>query len=749
MPIIQISEIRHRRGLKEDLPELAEGEIGLAVDTGELFIGTPGLPSITRDLIAVVWQPSHAYSVGDFVSNTNLLYRCNTAHTSGLTFSAAFWDEVTNSDFANPNTRILTEWAKNVENILKYSYLNRNNRLNSERESAFGFHEVLDYYEDLPDVWPYQAIKRVGQPNYDEIGVRRYLQERLDERVSVLAYGATGNGREYLTGSSQRYTNDMDAEANAIRRATLDLANKTEDDVSDNNLRDRNRSVYFPAGTYVVNKQLFMLPRTSWLGDGIGKTRIVFNLDGMVLNEFNNALLLTMGKSTSDGPGNFISMDDIVDETKIGEYTYQNISELVKDIYINGISFEIRGTPGPGSTVSGADAIRLIRAANVTFENCSFVGNWEVSNVHAGPFDFTQDSQAIGVDSAGDSILSGPSSLYSRDLRFLNCSFNNFYYGTLLSDSMVGVHFDKCVFERMYRAIVIGEFTSNTSSWATFPPETSELNAPRNVKIFNNVFKHISSNGSIIYRGYAGDGISKSVSYAEYANDERVTGNLPFEQASGVLYVGNRWENVGNYDMASLVYDDSYVEDPKVPVIHMWSGATYNMCVGDTFGRDIAITGANYGTAARVWYDPNMPNIILNPQDNAFFKVQAQQLPTTVVLEPTAGFEPASTPIILGGVNGGNSFYSIELTYSVVYEDFGALRRRKTGKLRAIIEPTDETVSFDIDETMINGPDDITFDVIVNGSNEIEVLVNFNNSLPSATTATMYYEIETHYAPAS
>jgi len=39
MAITQISRIQHRRGLKEQLPQLAAGEIGFAVDTQELFIG--------------------------------------------------------------------------------------------------------------------------------------------------------------------------------------------------------------------------------------------------------------------------------------------------------------------------------------------------------------------------------------------------------------------------------------------------------------------------------------------------------------------------------------------------------------------------------------------------------------------------------------------------------------------------------------------------------------------------------------
>ena len=39
MAITQISRIQHRRGLKEQLPQLSAGELGFAVDTHELYIG--------------------------------------------------------------------------------------------------------------------------------------------------------------------------------------------------------------------------------------------------------------------------------------------------------------------------------------------------------------------------------------------------------------------------------------------------------------------------------------------------------------------------------------------------------------------------------------------------------------------------------------------------------------------------------------------------------------------------------------
>lgn len=52
MAIVQISRIQHRRGLQQDLPQLASGELGWSVDQRRLFIGNgtieEGAPEIGR-----------------------------------------------------------------------------------------------------------------------------------------------------------------------------------------------------------------------------------------------------------------------------------------------------------------------------------------------------------------------------------------------------------------------------------------------------------------------------------------------------------------------------------------------------------------------------------------------------------------------------------------------------------------------------------------------------------------------------
>lgn len=75
MAITQISRIQHRRGLKEELPQLASAELGYAVDTQELFIGNgtieEGAPEVGNTKILTeddnILSSSNTYT---FVGNT-------------------------------------------------------------------------------------------------------------------------------------------------------------------------------------------------------------------------------------------------------------------------------------------------------------------------------------------------------------------------------------------------------------------------------------------------------------------------------------------------------------------------------------------------------------------------------------------------------------------------------------------------------------------------------------------------------
>jgi hypothetical protein len=79
LSVVQISRIQVRRGASVDLPDpLNEGEFGLTLDQGQLFIGTPNLPMVAGRVA-----------------------------------------------FPYANTQVLTEWSPNIEQLLNYTYLYR------------------------------------------------------------------------------------------------------------------------------------------------------------------------------------------------------------------------------------------------------------------------------------------------------------------------------------------------------------------------------------------------------------------------------------------------------------------------------------------------------------------------------------------------------------------------------------------------------------------------------------------------
>lgn len=71
MAIIQISRIQHRRGLQEDLPQLASAELGWSIDTRRLYIGNGTLEEGAPTL--GVTEILTEYSILNFTNNIEQL----------------------------------------------------------------------------------------------------------------------------------------------------------------------------------------------------------------------------------------------------------------------------------------------------------------------------------------------------------------------------------------------------------------------------------------------------------------------------------------------------------------------------------------------------------------------------------------------------------------------------------------------------------------------------------------------------
>ena len=72
MAVIQISKIQVRRGLSEELPQLASGELGWSIDERRLFIGNgtlnEGAPEIGNTEILTIYSP-----IGAALSNIAII----------------------------------------------------------------------------------------------------------------------------------------------------------------------------------------------------------------------------------------------------------------------------------------------------------------------------------------------------------------------------------------------------------------------------------------------------------------------------------------------------------------------------------------------------------------------------------------------------------------------------------------------------------------------------------------------------
>lgn len=95
MAVVQISQIKHRRGINENLPQLASAELGWSVDTRQLYIGNgtleEGAPEVgntevlTQYSIDVTAVPVTRSQVLGYGTTANIAYGQFTAANPGIT----------------------------------------------------------------------------------------------------------------------------------------------------------------------------------------------------------------------------------------------------------------------------------------------------------------------------------------------------------------------------------------------------------------------------------------------------------------------------------------------------------------------------------------------------------------------------------------------------------------------------------------------------------------------------------------
>jgi len=143
MAIVQISRVQNRRGLQQDLPQLASAELGWSVDTQRLYIGNgttqEGAPSI--GVTEILTQHSIINFTQGFASNVVALQNNVAVIQSQISYLSP-----TTVTLSASSSGTLTSFG-NTNAIVQYTLLQgsvqRTGRLNINRNSS-----TVNYDED-------------------------------------------------------------------------------------------------------------------------------------------------------------------------------------------------------------------------------------------------------------------------------------------------------------------------------------------------------------------------------------------------------------------------------------------------------------------------------------------------------------------------------------------------------------------------------------------------------------------------
>ena len=317
MAIVQISRITNRKGLTENLPQLAGAELGWCTDSRRLFIGNGTL----QDGAPVIG-----------------------------------------------NTEILTEFS-DITVLSDYTY------------------------EDIAVGYAAQTGPTPSDP------VVRTVQAKLDDFADVRDFGAVGNG--------------VADDTAAINRALYQLYCRE----ANSQVR---RTLYFPAGTYLITETIIIPTWAKLVGEGADCT--IIQLAESVDISSLTAYVARFGDSLQQTGAN------------IGN----NGATTPRNIEISSMTFRSAVT---------TDVFYVEAAAQCWFDSVNFVGPLTISSIITD----------LSTDNIAGVRFNSTSSAVTNQITFDKCRFTGLTYGINTDQQIQGVTVSNSKFDTLYQGIVLGD----------------------------------------------------------------------------------------------------------------------------------------------------------------------------------------------------------------------------------------------------------------------------------------------------
>jgi hypothetical protein len=375
------------------------------------------------------------------------------------------------------NTEILTEYSNLLEVIGTYTY----------KGDAAGY--------------TVQTGPTGGDPESQS------LQSRLDSYAVVTDFGAVGDGVTDCT--------------DAINRALFQLYCR------DNNPAIR-RSLFFPAGVYVVSDSILIPPFALLYGEGANSSVISFTA-----LPWTNAIPYNLGTLVNDG-GNYyrsiaavpigidISNTSYWDSTTLPTCiarTADNLQQIAANIGTNGaiqpqwVSFDNIGF----ATTEIHDGLLLDQCVNVSADNIKISGPLTTSDLNTA----ADNTQAIAYNSAGSYVVT--------NVDINQGYFSGFTFATNTQEQIQSITYNECDFDTFYLAVKFGGASPISGG-------------PVGVKVINCVFDNVYVQGVWI------ENISNNIMSHNVFYDVGNHFNGLGSPASSVMYF-DAWNNVSVGDM--------------------------------------------------------------------------------------------------------------------------------------------------------------------------------------------------------